>query len=136
MEVLSVDTDSVFSHKIWDETELSKMAGKNMPFPMLSDETGSIGRLYDVYDTQTGKTLRATFIIDPQGYVHGSEVLTSPAGRNIEEILRLIKAFQRYTTTGEVMPSGWQEKDKTLIPSFERAGQIWKEWRPKNIKQG
>ena len=105
------------------------MAGISIPFPMLSDETGNIGRLYDVYDTQTGKDLRGTFIIDPEGYVHGSEVLTSPVGRNIEEILRQVKAFQLYVSTGQTTPCNWVEGDKTIIPSIDKAGQVWKEWQ-------
>lgn len=119
----------MYSHKVWNETELVKMAGMSIPFPMLSDEAGNIGRLYDVYDIKTGKDLRGTFIIDPQGYVHGAEILTSPVGRSIEEILRQVKAFQLYVSTGQTTPCNWVEGGKTIIPSIEKAGQVWKEWQ-------
>lgn len=132
VEVLSISVDSVHTHKVWNETELIKMAGMSVPFPMLSDETGNIGKLYDVYDVQTGKDLRGTFIIDPTGYVHGSEILTSPVGRNIDEIIRQVKAFQLYISTGQTTPCNWAEGGKTIMPSIDKAGQVWKEWRTYN----
>lgn len=107
------------------------MAGMDIPYPILSDVTGSIGRLYDVYDQQNGNTLRATFIIDPQGYIHGMELLTNPIGRSSEETLRQLKAFQNYVSTGEMAPCDWQPGDKTLVESIEACGDIWKQWKPK-----
>ena len=64
MEVLSVSVDSVFSHKIWNETELSKMVDGGIPYPMLSDQNGEIGRLYGVYDEDSGTNIRGRFLID------------------------------------------------------------------------
>ena len=110
------------------------MAGTSIPYPMVTDVNGSIGRLYDVYDMQNGVTLRGTFIIDPEGYIHGAEVLTSPIGRSSGEILRQLKAFQNYVSTGQLMPCDWQPGDKTLTQSLDSAGQIWKEWRPKEYQ--
>jgi len=105
----------------------------NIPYPILSDETGSIGKLYEVYDQQNGITLRGTFIIDPQSYIHGMELLTSPIGRCTEEILRQLKAFQNYGSTGEMAPADWQPGDKTLLQSIELCGNVWKQWKPKSI---
>ena len=50
VEVLSVSTDSRFSHKIWQGEELSKMTPGGVPYPMLSDAGGAIGKVYGVYD--------------------------------------------------------------------------------------
>jgi len=131
VEVLSVSVDSVFTHKIWNETELSKMVEGGIPYPMLSDQNGSIGKLYDVYDEKTGVNIRGRFLIDPDGIIQAAEVLSPPVGRNPEELLRQIKAYQHHQKTSEVMPSGWQEGDKTLKPSTALAGNVWKEWQPK-----
>jgi len=122
--------DSVYTHKVWNETELLNMSGKTIPYPMLSDATGNIGRLYDVYDSQKGTTLRSTFIIDPEGFIHGMELLTNSIGRSTDEILRQLKAFQNYKSTGEMAPSDWKPGDKTLLPSVWLAGNVWKEWSP------
>ncbi|MBF7096784.1 redoxin domain-containing protein [Alkalibacter sp. M17DMB] len=130
VEVLSVSTDSVFSHKIWNETELSKMAGKDMPFPMVSDQTGAIGKLYGVYDEDAGQNVRGRFLIDPDGIIQAAEILSPPVGRNPKELVRQIKAYQHHQKTGEVMPSGWEEGGSTLKPSTDLAGNVWKVWQP------
>jgi len=130
VEVLSVSTDSAYSHKIWNETELSKMVGRDIPFPMVSDQGGAIGKLYEVYDEEAGINVRGRFLIDPEGIVQAAEVLSPPVGRNPAELLRQIKAFQHHQKTGEVMPSGWVEGAPTLKPSVGLAGNVWKEWKP------
>ncbi len=131
VDVLSVSTDSVHSHKIWNETELSKMIGNDVPFPMVSDQNGAIGKLYDVYDEASGINVRGRFLIDPEGIIQAAEILTPPVGRNPAELIRQIKAFQHHQKTGEVMPSGWTEGKKTLKPSPELTGNVWKEWDPR-----
>lgn len=131
VEVLSVSVDSVFVHKVWNDNELNKMIGKDVPFPMLSDQDGSIGKMYGIYDEDAGVETRGRFIIDPDGIVQGFEVLTPPVGRNVSETLRQIKAFQlvRETQGGEVTPSGWKPGKKTLKPGPDLVGNVWKEWK-------
>ncbi len=130
VEVLAVSTDSRFSHKIWQEEELSKMVPGGVPFPMLSDQAGSVGEVYGVYDAAAGVDIRGRFIIDPDGVIQAMEVLTPPVGRNVSELIRQVKAFQHVRATGEVTPSGWQPGKPTLKPGPELAGKVWKEWKP------
>ena len=59
------------------------MIGKDIPFPMLSDQGGKIGTLYGVYDEVGGTETRGRFIIDPDGVIQAFEVLTPPVGRNV-----------------------------------------------------
>lgn len=49
-EVLAISTDSHFVHMMWQEHELSKMVEGGLPFPMLYDAGGRIGKDYNVYD--------------------------------------------------------------------------------------
>lgn len=123
--------DSVFVHKMWNDNELSKMIGKDIPFPMLSDQDGSIGKLYGIYDEDSGVETRGRFIIDPDGNIQGFEVLTPPVGRNVSETIRQIKAFQHVRQSGgtEATPSGWKPGKKTLKPAPGLVGNVWKEWK-------
>jgi alkyl hydroperoxide reductase subunit AhpC len=130
VEILSMSTDSRFVHKIWQEEELSKMVEGGVPFPMLSDGGGRIGTVYGVYDEAAGVDIRGRFIIDPDFIIRATEVMTPEVGRNPDELLRQIKAFQHNRATGEVMPSGWQPGDKTLKPGPALVGKVWKEWKP------
>lgn len=111
--------------------ELSKMTGKDIPFPMLSDQDGSIGKMYGIYDEDSGVETRGRFIIDPDGVVQGFEVLTPPVGRNISESIRQVKAYQlvRETKGGEVTPAGWKPGKTTLKPGPELVGNVWKTWK-------
>jgi alkyl hydroperoxide reductase subunit AhpC len=129
-EVLSLSTDSRFVHKIWQEEELSKMLEGGVPFPMLSDGGGNIGKVYGVYDEAAGVDIRGRFIIDPDFIIRAMEVLTPEVGRNPNELLRQLKAFQHVRETGEVTPSGWQPGDVTLTPGPELVGKVWEVWKP------
>ena len=131
VEVLSMSTDSRFTHKIWQEEELSEMVEGGVPFPMLSDAGGKIGSLYGVYDEEGGVDIRGRFIIDPDGVIQAMEVLTPPVGRNVSETLRQIQAFQlvRNSKGAEATPSGWKPGKQTLKPGPGLVGNVWKEWK-------
>lgn len=130
--MLSVSVDSQFVHKIWNEEELGKMVKGGIPFPMVSDAAGSIGKIYGVYDEGAGVNIRGRFIIDPDGVIQAMEVLTPPVGRKVDETIRQIQAFQhvRATKGAEVCPSGWEPGKPTLKPGPDLVGKVWKVWKP------
>jgi peroxiredoxin (alkyl hydroperoxide reductase subunit C) len=128
--VLSMSTDSRFVHLIWQDQELSKMVDGGVPFPMLSDAGGQIGKIYGVYEEAAGVDIRGRFIIDPDFIIRAMEVLTPEVGRNPEEMIRQIKAFQHNKATGEVTPSGWQPGQVTLKPGPSLVGKVWTVWKP------
>jgi alkyl hydroperoxide reductase subunit AhpC len=130
VEILSVSTDSRFSHKIWQAEELSKMVPQGVPYPMLSDPGGAIGKVYGVYDEAAGVDFRGRFLIDPDGVIQAMEILTPPVGRHVTELIRQIKAFQHVRETGEVMPSGWKPGKSTLKPGPDLVGMVWQCWKP------
>ena len=130
VQSLSVSVDSRFTHKIWQEEELSKMVDGGVPFPMLSDSGGRVGRIYGVYDEAAGVNIRGRFLIDPDMVIQAMEILSPPVGRSVKELLRQIKAFQHVRETGEVMPAGWEPGKKTLKPGPDLAGKVWKVWKP------
>jgi alkyl hydroperoxide reductase subunit AhpC len=130
VEVLAISTDSRFTHKIWQEEELSKMVPGGFPYPMLSDGGGRVGSIYGVYDEDAGVDIRGRFIIDPDFVIRAMEVLTPEVGRNVQELIRQVKAFQHVRATGEVTPSGWQPGRPTLKPRPDLAGKVWMEWKP------
>ncbi len=127
-----MSVDSQFAHKIWDEEELSKMVDGGIPYPILSDAGGHVGRVYGVYDESAGVDIRGRFIIDPDGVIQGMEVLTPPVGRKISETIRQVQAFQlvRETKGAEVCPAGWEPGKPTLKPGPDLVGKVWKVWKP------
>jgi peroxiredoxin (alkyl hydroperoxide reductase subunit C) len=131
-QVLVCSVDSVFVHKSWNDTELSKMIDGGLTFPMLSDSSGQLGRDYGVYDEQFCVDIRGSFLIDPDGVLQAMEVLAAPVGRNIDETIRQIKAFQYVRNSGgtEAAPADWEPGKKTLRPGTELVGQVCSNWKP------
>jgi len=129
MQVLAMSVDSRFVHKAWQEEELSKMVPGGVPFPMLTDGGGRIGKMYGVYDEEAGVDIRGRFLIDPDGVIQAAEILTAPVGRNVIELIRQIKAFKHVRKSGEVTPSGWQPGKRALKPSAALAGKVAKAWK-------
>lgn len=132
VEVISISVDSQFVHKMWNDHELSKMAGKDVPFHMASDGPGNVGKIYGVYDEVAGVELRGRFIIDPDGVIQAMEVLTPPVGRQFNETIRQVQAYQhvRATKGAEVCPAGWVPGKKVLKPGPDLVGNVWKVWNP------
>ena len=129
--MLSVSVDSHFVHKMWQDNELSKMVKGGVPYPMVSDAGGRVGRLFGVYDEDGGVNLRGRFIIDPDGVIQAMEILAPPVGRNVSELIRQIQAFQHVRKTGgaEATPSGWQPGRTTLKPGPDLVGKVWEAWK-------
>jgi alkyl hydroperoxide reductase subunit AhpC len=132
VEVFSVSVDSHFVHKMWNDHEITKMVDGGVPFHMLSDQAGNIGRAYGVYDESQGIELRGRFIIDPDGVIQAMECMTPPVGRRIAETIRQVQAFQLVRESGgtKATPAGWMPGDPVLTPGPELVGNVWKEWKP------
>jgi len=133
VEILAMSVDSIYTHKIWQEEELSKMVDGGVPYPMLSDAGGKVGQVYGVYDEDAGVENRGRFIIDPDGVVQAVEILTPPVGRSEAELFRQIQAFQRVRESKgtEATPAGWHPGEPTLKPGPDLVGKVWKVWKPK-----
>ncbi len=81
-----------------------------MNFPMVADVSHDIASNYRCIigdGDDRGVALRATFIIDDKGIIRHKSLSDLPVGRNIEEVLRLVQAFQYTDKYGEVCPASW-----------------------------
>jgi peroxiredoxin (alkyl hydroperoxide reductase subunit C) len=109
------------------------MVEGGVPFPMLSDAGGRIGRVYGVYDEAGGVDTRGRFLIDPDGIIQAMEVLTPPVGRNFAEMVRQVQAYQVVRESGgaEATPAGWKPGEDTLKVGPDLVGKVWKVWKPK-----
>ncbi len=107
------------------------MVEGGVPFAMLSDAGGKVGKVYGVYDEEAGVETRGRFLIDPDGIIQAYEVLTPPVGRNVAESIRQIQAFQlvRESKGTQAMPSGWRPGKPTLKPGIDLVGNVWREWK-------
>lgn len=129
-EIVTVSTDTKFVQLAWQREE--KML-ENVKYPMGSDPTGKISRMFGVYDEDSGLALRGTFIISPEGKLLNSEVNYYNMGRNIDELMRKFKANLHLAKhTAEGCPAKWKEEgDKTLQPSAKMVGKVYEAYEVK-----
>lgn len=122
-EVVSVSTDTKFVHYGWCNQELLL---KDVKYHMGADPKGFVSRLFGVYDEESGLALRGTFIINPEGALVSSEVLFYNVGREMDELVRKVRAFQYVATNpAEVCPAKWQPGAQTLKPSEKLVGAVY-----------
>lgn len=121
-EVMSVSTDTAFSHKAWHD---SSPAIKKIKYPMLADPTGRLCKDFGTYIENEGLSQRATFIIDPNGVIVSVEMHNNDIGRNIRETLRKLQAAKFVSEhRGMVCPAGWTPGKDTLKPGVGLVGKI------------
>lgn len=121
-EIVSVSTDTEFSHKAWHD---NSTAIKKIKYPMIADPTGKLCRALGTYIEEEGLSLRATFIIDPDQIIKAYDVHDNAVGRSTEEILRKLQAIQFVREhKGLVCPASWKPGKKTFKTGIDLVGKI------------
>jgi peroxiredoxin (alkyl hydroperoxide reductase subunit C) len=119
-ELLGLSIDQVFSHIKWDEWIEEKLNVK-IPFPIIADANGDISKKIGmVHPGKGSQTVRAVFIIDPNGIIRLILYYPQEIGRNMDEILRSIRALQVSDEKGVAVPANWPNneliKDRVIVP--------------------
>lgn len=127
-QLLAVSTDSHFSHLAWNKMDRKDGGLGNVTIPLIADFNKQISRDYGVLIEEAGVALRGLFIIDDKDVIQHATVNNLPVGRNVEETLRLVEAFQFTAKHGEVCPANWKKGKDTMKPNPTGS----KEWFKKN----
>ncbi len=113
-EVLGVSVDSKFTHLAWIQTPRNEGGIGDINYPLVSDLKREICQSYNVLNDD-GEADRGLFIINPNGIIMHSTINKAPVGRNIDETLRVLQAYQYVEShPDEVCPAGWTPGDKTM----------------------
>ena len=120
-EVLGMSVDSCFTHLAWINTPRKEGGLGEIAYPIIGDLGGVISKKFGFYMEDAGHDLRGTVIIDPQGIVRHISMNHPDVGRNIEEVLRLVKGYQFAAEHGEVCPAQWQEGGDTIKPDVKKS---------------
>lgn len=121
-EIISVSTDTGFVHKAWhDNSETIK----KVEFPMLADPTTKVCQAYNTLIPEEGLSLRATFLINPEGILKAYEIHDNSIGRSSEELIRKLQAAKFVNENNDkVCPMNWQPDRETLTPNLDLVGKI------------
>jgi peroxiredoxin 2/4 len=116
-ELLGLSIDSVYSHIAWALNVKEKL-GVEITFPIIADLNKEVATLYGMINPGESKTetSRAVFVIDDQQKVRAIIYYPLTTGRNMQEILRLVKALQTSDAHGVATPANWEPGQKVIMP--------------------
>lgn len=119
-ELIGLSIDQVFSHLKWIEW-IGQNLKTEIEFPVIADDTGKVAdRLGLIHPGKGTNTVRAVFVIDPQATVRAILYYPQELGRNMDEILRMVRGLQVAEENGVAMPANWPNneliKDEVIIP--------------------
>jgi len=119
-ELIGLSVDSTYSHIKWSEWIKEKL-GKEVPFPIIADPVGHVSnKLGLLHAASATHTVRAVFIVDPQGVIRAILYYPAELGRNIDEILRMVKALQVSDKYKVAMPANWPNNEligeRVIVP--------------------
>ena len=110
-ELIGLSVDSSFSHIKWAEWIKEKL-GVEIPFPIIADPTGEVaGKLGLIHAQSSTATVRAVFIVDDKGVIRAILYYPLELGRNMDEILRMVKTLQILDRYGRAAPANWPNNE-------------------------
>ncbi len=119
-ELLGLSIDQVFSHIKWVDW-IKDNLNQEIPFPVIADDLGRVStKLGMIHPGKGTNTVRAVFVIDPEGIIRLMIYYPQEIGRQVDEILRALKALQVSDKHKVALPENWPNneliKDKVIIP--------------------
>lgn len=108
VEMIGLSVDSIYSHIAWLR-DIKEHYGVDVPFPVIADIDKEVARAYNLIDEKAGLTVRGVFIIDPNQIVRWMIYYPAETGRNIDEIIRVIKALKFNWDHKLATPANWTE---------------------------
>ncbi len=124
--LIGLSIDQVFSHIKWVEW-IKENLDYDIEFPIIADDTGNVANELGIIHPAKGtNTVRAVFVVDPDSVIRAMLYYPQELGRNMDEILRMVKGLQLADKEGVAIPANWPDneivKDDVIIgpaSSFE-----------------
>jgi peroxiredoxin (alkyl hydroperoxide reductase subunit C) len=119
VELIGMSIDQVFSHIKWAEW-IEENLGKKIEFPIIAANDQIALKLGMLHPGKGTNTVRAVFVVDPEGKTRLVLYYPQEIGRNMDEILRAVKALQLSENKGVAVPADWPNndliKDRVIVP--------------------
>ncbi len=109
-ELIGLSVDQVFAHIKWEEWIKENM-DVEIEFPIIAD-TGKVAETLGLIHPGKGtNTVRAVFVVDDQGVIRTILYYPQELGRDMDEIIRIVKAMQISDENGVAMPANWPKNE-------------------------
>ncbi len=124
-KAIGLSVDPVSDHKAW-LSDIKQTQGYAVNFPLIGDPDLTVAKLYDmihpnasggVRTANDNATVRSVFIVGPDKKVKATLTYPMSAGRNFDEVLRLLDALQLNAEYTVATPVNWKPGDEVIIPA-------------------
>ncbi len=135
-QLIGLSVDQVFSHIKWIEWIKENM-DVEIPFPVIADPLGTVSNSMGmIHPAKGSETTRAVFIIDPKGTIRIILFYPQEIGRNIDEVLRSLKALQVHEKYNVAIPANWPNNEiigkNVIIPPAKSEAEAKERMKEKN----
>ncbi len=130
--VVGASTDTEETHLAWLLTPQENGGIEGVTYPLVADASKTVANNFGVLAgdwnyNEDGDLIfegnpvayRGSFFIDKEGIVRHETINDLPLGRNIDEMLRIVDAWQHVEKFGEVCPANWEEGKEAMSESRE-----------------
>jgi alkyl hydroperoxide reductase subunit AhpC len=116
VKVIGLSVDSSDNHKEWS-SDIEETQGEKVNFPIISDADRKVSDLYDMIHPNASDTVtvRTVFVIGPDKKVKATLTYPQSAGRNFDEILRLVDSLQLSSKYTVSTPVNWKVGEDVII---------------------
>ena len=123
VKAIGLSVDALDSHRKWS-SDIAETQGHSLNFPLIADSDREVARLYGMIHPRHDElyTVRTVFLVDPQKKIRLTITYPQTAGRNFDEILRVIDSLQLTDAHSVSTPVNWRTgEDVIIVPSVSDA---------------
>lgn len=115
-KAIALSVDPVEDHHGWVK-DIEETQGVAMNFPIIADTDKSVSELYQMIHPNADPkvTVRSVYVIDPNKKIRATFTYPPSAGRNFDEVLRLLDSLQLTDGYKVATPVNWKDGEDVII---------------------
>ncbi|NLL94492.1 MAG: peroxiredoxin [Thermoplasmatales archaeon] len=139
-QLVGLSIDGIHSHVAWlrriKDLEWNGMKNVDVAFPLIEDIKMDVAKKYGMIQPKqsTTEAVRAVFFIDPNGIIRCILYYPMSTGRNLNEMLRILRALQKADKDKVATPMNWHPGDDVIVPAPSTCGDAEKRVKDKDLK--
>jgi alkyl hydroperoxide reductase subunit AhpC len=125
VKILGLSVDPLENHKGWAD-DIADVTGTAPNYPIIADHDFKVAKLYNMLPAAVSgdptkrtpadnMTVRNVFVIGPDKKIKLILVYPMTAGRNFDEILRVVDSLQLNAKHAVATPANWKQGDDVII---------------------
>jgi alkyl hydroperoxide reductase subunit AhpC len=116
VKVIGLSVDTIGNHEQW-LNDIQETQGQKPEYPLIADEDKKVSKLYDMIHENASDTMtvRSVFIIGPDKKIKLKLEYPASAGRNFNEILRVVDSLQLTFKHKVATPANWVQGEDVIL---------------------